>query len=85
MKPEERIAETSRQCAAILNKPLVEAITHAITGGFLVGKDEGRNLIIDEVCNWIYQHSEAYLIRNQEGTWFDSNSLISDLKKAMKI
>lgn len=85
MKPEERIAETSRQCAAILNKPLVDAIAHAISEGYKLGKDEGRNQIIDEVCNWIYQHSEAYLIRNQEGTWFDSNLFISDLKKTMKI
>ena len=42
-----------------------------------------KKQIIDEICNWIYQHKEAYLFRNHEGTWFDSNLLISDLKKAM--
>lgn len=84
MKPEERITETCKQCNAMLREPLVNAIAHAISEGYKLGKDEGRNQIIDEVCNWIYQHNEAYLIRNQEGTWFDSNSLIRDLKKAMK-
>ena len=38
---------------------------------------------IEYICNWIYQHSEAYLFTNNEGTWFDSNSLINDLRKAV--
>lgn len=38
---------------------------------------------IEYICNWIYQHSEAYLSTNNEGTWFDSNLLINDLKKAV--
>lgn len=51
---------------------------------FCEGAEWADKTMIDKVCNWIYQHNEAYLIRNQEGTWLDSNLFISDLKKAMK-
>ena len=83
MKREERITEICKQCNAMLGEPLANAIAHAISEGYKLGLEEKRNQMIDEICNWIYQHNEAYIFRNHEGTWFDSNLLISDLKKAM--
>lgn len=83
MKREERITEICKQCNDMLGESLANAIAHAISEGYKLGLEEIRNQIIDEVCNWIYQHKEAYLFTNHEGTWFDSNLLISELKKAM--
>jgi hypothetical protein len=44
-----------------------------------------RKLIIDKVCEWIKQHlyDEAYLFRDNEGTWVDTDLVVEDLKKAM--
>lgn len=42
--------------------------------------------MIDKVCEWIKEHlyDEEYLFRDNEGTWVDSDLLISDLKKTME-
>ena len=45
-----------------------------------------RKQIIDKICDWIEKHlyDEAYTFRDDEGTWIDIKSVISDLKKAME-
>lgn len=44
-----------------------------------------RKQIIDKICDWIKQHlyDEAYLFRDNEGTWVDTDLVVDDLKKAM--
>lgn len=45
-----------------------------------------RKQIFDKICDWIEKHlyDEAYTFRDDEGTWIDIKSVISDLKKAME-
>ena len=47
--------------------------------------EETRKQIIDKICDWIKQHlyDEAYLFRDNEGTWVDTDLVVDDLKKAM--
>lgn len=42
--------------------------------------------MINKACEWIKQHlyDEAYLFRDNEGTWVDTDLVIDDLKKAME-
>jgi len=48
--------------------------------------EETRKQIFDKICDWIEKHlyDEAYTFRDDEGTWIDIKSVISDLKKVME-
>ena len=45
-----------------------------------------RKQIIDKIGDWIEKHlyDEAYLFRDNEGTWVDTDLVVEDLKKAME-
>ena len=45
-----------------------------------------KKQMIDKACEWIKQHlyDEAYLFRDNEGTWVDTDLVVDDLKKAME-
>ena len=40
--------------------------------------------MIDRICEWLEKHlyDEAYLFRDNEGTWIDTESVIEDLRTA---
>lgn len=59
---------------------------HHRTPTFSDAIEETRKQMIDKACEWIKQHlyDEAYLFRDNEGTWVDADSLISGLKKTME-
>ena len=52
---------------------------------FKEGAEWADKTMIDKVCEWIKQHlyDEAYLFRDNEGTWVDTDLVVDDLKKAM--
>lgn len=52
---------------------------------FAKGAEWADKTMIDKVCEWIKQHlyDEAYLFRDNEGTWVDTDLVVNDLKKAM--
>ena len=45
-----------------------------------------RKQIFDKICDWIEKHlyDEAYLFRDNEGTWVDTDLVIDDLKKVIE-
>lgn len=52
---------------------------------FKEGAEWADKTMIDKACEWIKQHlyDEAYLFRDNEGTWVDTDLVVDDLKKAM--
>lgn len=58
MKPEEIVAETSKQCAAILDKPLVNAITLAISGA--------KNITLNQMVKHLVKVADA-LVKELKG------------------
>lgn len=48
--------------------------------------EETRKQIFDKICDWIEKHlyDEAYLFRDNEGTWVDTDLVVDDLKKAIE-
>lgn len=88
MKPEEIVAETSKQCAAILDKPLVNAITLAISGGYKASLEENKQRI-DKIVKWLEDNAFEYVKTETLGInviykGFDSEKMITDLRKVME-
>ena len=59
---------------------------HHRTPTFSDAIEETRKQICDKICDWIEKHlyDEAYLFRDNEGTWVDTDLVVDDLKKAME-
>ena len=73
--------EAERESAFVV--PFVKE--HHRTPTFSDAIEVTRKQMIDKACEWIKQHlyDEAYLFRDNEGTWVDTDLVVDDLKKAM--
>ena len=49
---------------------------------FIQGAEWADRTMIDRICEWLEKHfyDEAYLFRDNEGTWVDIESVIEDLR-----
>ena len=49
---------------------------------FIQGAEWADRTMIDKICNWLEKHlyDEAYIFRDNEGTWIDIESVIEDLR-----
>lgn len=74
--------EAERESAFVV--PFVKE--HHRTPTFSDAIEATRKQIIDKICKWLEEHlyDEAYTFRDNEGTWIDIESVISDLKKAIE-
>jgi hypothetical protein len=58
------------------------AIQKMCTECFIGGAEWADRTMIDKICEWLEKHlyDEAYIFRDNEGTWIDIESVIEDLR-----